>query len=331
METQFGFTKMNTQTFEDWLKNLSVGRTVLKIQMHHTYVPSYAHFTGNNHFEMQRAMEHHHVHTNGWRAIGQHLSIFPDGAILTGRSFEFSPACIYLNNQDCVCVENIGYFDHGYDVMLDTQKDAIVAVTAALCKKFNIAVTTESILYHHWFRLDNGHRNNGAGGNKSCPGTNFFGGNKVQDCEQHFLPLVKQALGTDAALPSKSAVEKYVIVTAQRLNIRTQPSGSSGLAPNREPLRLGSVLRVYGQQNNWLKISNSQPHWIYARYTADVERYVVNAHTLNVRSGPSLQFPKVGQVHKEEQLFVIQEENNWAKIAMDHRWVSMRYLTEFKL
>jgi ribosomal protein S17 len=329
METKFGFTKMNVATFESWIQNNSVGRTVLKIQMHHTFIPSYAHFTGANHFAMQRAMQNHHVHSNGWRDIGQHFSIFPDGEVVTGRSLEFSPACIYQNNQDSICIENVGYFDTGQDVMRDEQKQAIISATAALCKKFNLPVNTDSIIYHHWFRLDNGHRNNGAGGNKSCPGTNFFGGNKPADCQEHFIPLVEQKLGLAQPPTNVVSPQKYVIVTAMRLNVRINHSGRSSLAPDREPLRLGSVLRVYDEQNGWLKISNSKHHWVYSRYTDEVKRYQVNTTSLNVRSGPSVRFQKVGQVHKNEQVFIVQEDGNWAKIAMDNRWVSKSFLTAF--
>lgn len=329
METKFGFQKMNLASFLNWIAPLSVGRTVLKIQMHHTYIPSYAHFTSNNHFEMQRSMQNHHVHSNGWRDIGQHFTIFPDGEILTGRSLEFSPACIYQNNQDSICIENVGFFDEGQDVMLEEQKKSIIHVTAALCTKFNLPVNTDSIIYHHWFRLDNGHRNNGAGGNKSCPGSNFFGGNKVSNCEQHFIPLVIQQTNQQRLNHNQSKIQKYAMVTAFRLNVRESPSGRSKLATNREPVRMGSVLRVYDEQNGWLKISNSHSHWVFSRYTIEIQRFIVTATTLNVRSGPSVQYPKVGQVYKNDQVFIVEELGNWAKVAMDNTWVSLNYLSKF--
>ena len=85
---------MNVAQFEAWISNLRIGRTILKIQQHHTYIPSYIHFTGSNHFERQLAMKNYYVNQNGWQDIGQHFTIFPDGAILTGRSLEQSLACI---------------------------------------------------------------------------------------------------------------------------------------------------------------------------------------------------------------------------------------------
>lgn len=94
MDTKYGFVRMNLAEFENWISNFRVGRTVMKIQQHRTFIPSYIHFTGMNHFDWQLAMKKYHVNENGWADIGQHFTIFPDGEIVTGRSMETSPACI---------------------------------------------------------------------------------------------------------------------------------------------------------------------------------------------------------------------------------------------
>lgn len=326
METKFGFTKMTVTEFENWMSSLRIGRTILKIQQHHTYIPSYIHFTGSNHFERQLAMKNHHVNQNGWQDIGQHFTIFPDGTILTGRSLEKSPACITNQNANSICIENFGNFDSNGDAMTNLQKDAIIAVTATLCKKFNLPVNSNTIIYHHWFRLDNGVRNNGAGSNKSCPGTNFFGGNKVVDFEQHFAPLVIAKLNGHTIKTDTDAILKYVCVTASVLNIRTQPKASSPKAKERSSIEMGAILRVYEERNNWLKISNSLEHWVSGRYTDEVKRATVNATVLNVRTGPGISFPKTAIVTKDEEVFVIEDLNGWCKIGMEEKWVSKSYL-----
>lgn len=325
METKFGFTKMTLSEFEIWLKNLRVSRTVLKIQHHHTYIPSYIHFTGNNHFERQKAMKDYHVNANGWKDIGQHFTIFPDGTILTGRSMEDSSACIYGQNANSVCIENFGDFDKGKDVMTNEQKQSIVGVTALLCQKFNIPVSTDFIIYHHWFNLSTGVRNNGTQNNKSCPGTNFFGGNKVADCQKNFIPLVNSVL-SGTVKTDISDIEKYVCVTANSLNVRTQPNASSSRAPERPSVPLGSILRVYGEKDSWLKVSKSDSRWVSARYTTDVERAVVTATALNVRTGAGTPFPKTGSLVKGEVVFVTETKNNWCKIGLEDKWVSKQYL-----
>ncbi len=326
METKYGFTKMTVPEFENWISNLRIGRTILKIQQHHTYIPSYVHFTGTNHFERQLAMKNHHVNQNGWQDIGQHFTIFPDGTILTGRSIEKSPACITNQNANSVCIENFGNFDSNGDTMTNLQKDAIIAVTAVLCKKFNLPVNSNTIIYHHWFRLDNGVRNNGAGNNKSCPGTNFFGGNKVTDFEQHFAPLVTSKLSGHTIKTDAHAILKYACVTANVLNIRTQPKASSPKAKERPGIEMGAILRVYEERDNWFKISNSLEHWVAGRYTAEVKRATVNATALNVRTGPGTNFPKTASVLKDDEVFVFEEVNQWCKIGLEEKWVSKAYL-----
>lgn len=189
-----GFTKLKIQQFEDWIASITVARTVLIIQQHHTQSPNYALFDGNNHFELQQRMKNFHVHRNGWRDIGQHFTTFPDGSILTGGSLERSPACIGRQNANSICIEHLGNFDVGRDEMSDEHRETIIRITALLCSRFSLPVNTQSIVYHHWFDPATGLRNDGAKNHKSCPGTNFFGGNKVQDCLENFLPLVSALL-----------------------------------------------------------------------------------------------------------------------------------------
>lgn len=81
MQTRHGFTLLSLQEFEHWLTQQRVGRTVLTLQQHHTWSPSYRQFSGANHFELQQGMKYHHVTNNGWADIGQHFTSFPDGSI----------------------------------------------------------------------------------------------------------------------------------------------------------------------------------------------------------------------------------------------------------
>lgn len=325
METKFGFKKFTLSEFEEWLNNLRVARTILKIQHHHTYVPAYVHFNGKNHFERQKAMKDYHVNQNGWADMGQHFTIFPDGTILTGRSMESSPACIYGQNANSLCIENFGDFDKGKDKMTLEQQSSIVRVTALLCLKFNILVSTDNIVYHHWFNLSTGERNNGTKNNKSCPGTNFFGGNKVTDCQTNFIPLIAQEIGSGVKA-DVSEVEKYVIVNVDVLNIRTQPNASSSKAPEGPSALFGAILRVYNEQNGWLKISKSESRWVSSKYTTEVKRVTVNVSVLNVRTGPGTSFSKSGSLTKGEILFITETDKGWCKIGIEDKWVSKQYL-----
>jgi len=326
METRSGFTKMSVGEFKQWITGLKVARTIVRIQEHHTYSPSYIHFKGSNHFELQAGMKNYHVNHNGWNDIGQHFTIFPDGSILTGRNLEKSPACITGQNANAICIENLGNFDVAGDAMTLSQRDAIIEVTAILCQKFNLAPNSNTIVYHHWFNLSTGERNNGTKNNKSCPGTNFFGGNKVENFETYFFPLVKSQLSAGLANINTPAVLKYAAVSSDMLNIRTQPKASASLVADRDAAEFGAILRIYKIEGGWLKISNSEEHWVNGKYTVEVRRAVVNATILNVRTGPGMEYPKSSSIAKGEEVFISDEENGWCKLAMKPEWVSKRYL-----
>lgn len=329
MTTKLGFTKMTIQEFATWIKSIHIARTITTIQQHHTYIPSYTEFRGTNHFEMQQGMKNHHINSNGWSDIGQQFSTFPDGSILTGRSLEKSPACIYGQNANAICIEHVGNFDLSGDTMTPAHRDTIIQITAILCTRFNLAVDTNRIVYHHWFNLETGARNNGTGKNKTCPGTNFFGGNKVAHCEANFLPLVAQQISGQPVVPNPAPAItnpiKYACVNTASLNVRIAANASASKADH-APVTLGAILRVFAEQNGWYKISSGKDYWVSATYTYEVKRAIVNANSLNIRTGPAATFAKVGSYTKGQELFIEKEQNNWCKINMETKWMSKDYL-----
>lgn len=320
--TENGFTKFNTREFATWIERISVSRTINRIQHHHTYIPGYKNFNGSNHFTIQKSMQTHHVANQGWNDIGQHLTIFPDGKVLTGRAMNRTPAGIKGANARAICIESIGHFDTGKDSMRPEQKNAIVAVTASLINRFPaIPLNDKGIIYHHWFDLASGVRRNGAGRVKSCPGNNFFGGNKTTDFNAHFLPLVKAAVNTPSPHPpSMQGVNRFVVVTATYLNIRTGPDSKKSKITEHGPAELGSILRVSDEVNGWLKVSNSKSHWVYGRYTQPVEQRVVNTDNSDVYEGPGDEFDTIEELNKGEVVYVHESENDWLSIG-PVRWI----------
>lgn len=178
--------------FSTWLGSTKFKRAIKRVQLHHTYKPGYAEFKGNNHTALQNGMRTAHK-MRGFTDIAQQLTIFPDGQVMSGRSFELDPAGIKGQNTGAVCIENIGNFDIGGETMSAEQRSAIVEVVAVLCKRFSLKVDTTHILYHHWFDLITGERGP-SGSHKTCPGTAFFGGNTEEACVSGFLPLVSNGM-----------------------------------------------------------------------------------------------------------------------------------------
>jgi hypothetical protein len=176
MKTKGQFILLSVAEFKEWLGNSHFSRDIWRVQNHHTAAPRYRDFDGSNHFPLLEGMKKWHVQHNGWADIGQNITTFPDGTLAICRSFEKVPACILGQNAGSVCIENLGNFDTGKDRMTPAHRESIIQVNALLCRKFDVPVTTDGIVYHHWFDLGTGKRNNGNGSNvKTCPGTGFFG------------------------------------------------------------------------------------------------------------------------------------------------------------
>jgi len=181
----------NFNEFKEWLLKTKFNRTIKVIQQHNTAEPSYNDFKGNNHFDLILGMERFHIHDREFEMIAQNITTFPDGKLSVNRPFDRSPAGIKGCNIYGICIENLGNFDKNKDSMTDIQKKLIVELTGLLCIKFKINVNTKGITYHHWWSED-GNLIYDKGDYKSCPGSNFFGGNSVENAKNIFYPLVNK-------------------------------------------------------------------------------------------------------------------------------------------
>lgn len=135
-----------------------------EFHIHHTWKPTHKSFNGHNHIQLQRNMRNHHVNTNKWSDIGQHITIMPDGKIVTGRAFNKTPASMTGYNTGAFMVENLGNFDIvgtggynslGYDKLEGKQKETLLKLT----KYFIDRLGENKIIFH---RERSG---------KTCPGT----------------------------------------------------------------------------------------------------------------------------------------------------------------
>ncbi|MBQ3428025.1 MAG: N-acetylmuramoyl-L-alanine amidase [Clostridia bacterium] len=211
MKNSNGFTSMTVSEFAQWLPAQKVTRGITRIQMHHTAAPNYA--TWNkfpNPLQLQKNMRDFHVNSCGWADIAQQFTICPDGTIVTGRSLNKAPAGIAGANSGAICIENIGNFDKGGDTMTQAQADAIVAVVALLLKRFGL--TADHITYHAWWTASGGSLGTYVPGKscKTCPGTNFFGGNTREAFNRNFRTKVVNYMANGA----KIKIEEYTDIEA---------------------------------------------------------------------------------------------------------------------
>lgn len=192
METKNGFTLLRPDEFASWLNSQNITRKISKVQLHHTASPSYSNFTGNNHFTLQANMKNYHVVKRYFSDIAQHFTIFPDGRICTGRNLNTDPAGITGGNTGAICIENLGFFDKGGDNMTDEQYESIISTVKILIDKFSINPSS-GVIYHAWYSAGGTYLGDYIAGRstKTCPGTNFFGGNTRSAFEKELLPYLK--------------------------------------------------------------------------------------------------------------------------------------------
>lgn len=122
-------------------------------QVHHTWRPNHSDFNGSNHIKLQQGMWNYHVKTNGWKDIGQHVTLFPDGLFVTGRPFNMTPAGISGYNTGAFMVEMVGDFDKGKDKLTGAQLYSMLKLQSYFLGRGT------KIMFH---------REHAA---KSCPGT----------------------------------------------------------------------------------------------------------------------------------------------------------------
>mgnify|MGYP001228272197 CR=1 FL=1 len=138
-----------------------------QLHLHHTWKPSHKNFNGQNHIKLQEGMKEYHL-SLGWKDIGQHLTLFPDGKWLTGRPFHMTPASIRGWNKGALAVEMVGNFDLpgtgvynelGYDRLKGRQREEILKLIKYFIDKYG----EDTIVFH---------RDHPTAG-KTCPGTSL--------------------------------------------------------------------------------------------------------------------------------------------------------------
>ena len=276
--SKYGFTKMTPAEFKTWIHKQG-NYKYTGLQVHHTWMPDYSCFykaNGKHEDELTRQYntQQYHKKTNGWGDIAQHFTIFPNGAIVTGRKLSNTTAIgIKGWNSNKICIEIYGNFDKGKDVMTKEQKEAVITVYGELCKKFKITPSISTIRCHAWFTAGGTYLGdyNKSKSAKTCPGTNFMGfGNSKAAIRDNFIPLIQNYISgkTTTTIKDPVACGVYRVKSPDGvLNIRKGPGASYdkvGQVKNGEAYTITKINGSWG----YLK---SGAGWINLSYTEKVK------------------------------------------------------------
>lgn len=335
MKTKNGFILLKRSEFKNWMMKQTINRKVTMIQNHHTWLPDYTSFNGD-HFRSVQGMKNFHVNQRGWSDIGQHITTFPDGMIIVGtRPFERAPAGIKGHNSNAICIEHLGNFNKNKDKMEEQHRRSIIHVNSVLNLKFGLEANVDHNVYHHWYDLSTLQRTGGSGNTKTCPGTNFFGGNSIEKCKKHFIPLVRKDLKSFPEYQSvfddankETPIGYAIVVRARALNVRKGP----GTRYKKDgKINRGTTVDIFEKKGRWSRISTGkQKRWVSSFYLKKVWKGVVideDPKGLSVRTGPGRRYRKITALMKDTPVTVYEKhDNGWCRIDFLDKWVSGKYL-----
>lgn len=137
---------------------------------------------------------------------------------------------------------------------------------------------------------------------------------------------------------------KQLAVDAEFLRLRSEPSLDSEVI---DQAPYGTVLSVLEEREDWCKvIYHDQVGWMKREFLVDPSKIdpslletreekpseikVVTVESLNVRSGPGTDFPKIGDLKGGTFVNVIKDEGNWSLIDYQgtEAWVFNEYLSD---
>ncbi|WP_438617153.1 SH3 domain-containing protein, partial [Paraclostridium sp.] len=150
----------------------------------------------------------------------------------------------------------------------------------------------------------------------------------------------KIAMATLALIPLTAtnafASNQEGIVTATSLNVRSGPSTEHSVVFS---VKKNDKVTILQSENGWYKISaaNGKEGWASSEYISKniddnaqlSDKKVVNADSLNMRSGASTSYRVIAKLSKGTTVEIISESNGWSKIKHDGRigYVSSEFLS----
>ncbi len=122
-----------------------------------------------------------------------------------------------------------------------------------------------------------------------------------------------------------AAVSFRPFKVTQNINVRTGPSVES---PKVGVIPKGSLINAYEQKNKWIRIRKNR--WVFSKFLSEFTNtrsgpYYIVRSTINVRSGPSVKYTKVGTLLEGNLVKIHEKRNQWIKIA-DGKWISSDYI-----
>lgn len=142
---------------------------------------------------------------------------------------------------------------------------------------------------------------------------------------QPTLGFLTLALVASVCGPGRTAGAAYEVrVTADRVNLRARPSGTSEVVSQ---VNSGTILSVEEEADGWLGVVSPDDVdlWVYGELVKDG---IVTVSKLQVRSGPGINYKPVGKVNAGDRVVERGRQAGWLRIASPagcRLWISSDY------
>lgn len=148
----------------------------------------------------------------------------------------------------------------------------------------------------------------------------------------HVPPAIARALALLALAASAlgAQAQELVSVRSPVVNLRAAP-GTGGEVLWQ--VTRGYPLQVLERQGDWIRVRDFEGDegWVAARVTGGERYHVVRARTLNLRSGPGLEWQVVGNARYGDVLATVRRQGDWVQLrapdgngtvwaASEHLW-----------
>lgn len=154
------FARLSVDEFGALQQRFDFQRRITSVDVHHTWRPRRVDFRGHDTIV---AMWRYHTQTNGWRDIGQHLTVDPEGYIWLGRNWNLPPCSAAGANgnsrQGPMMIEVVGDFDTGQEQLDGEQRKTLARLIARIDAHHGL--TPDTMRFHRDL-VNNA---------KTCPGT----------------------------------------------------------------------------------------------------------------------------------------------------------------
>lgn len=112
---------------------------------------------------------------------------------------------------------------------------------------------------------------------------------------------------------SAALAAEFVSVDKEGVNLRSGPGTKYSVIFE---LPMNYPLKVMTRKGEWIKVSDfeNDQGWLYAPLVSNTQYVIVTVKEGNVRSGPGINYKKVGSVVREVILKKIKQDGDWVQV-----------------